>query len=206
VGVVRVGIIGGTFDPPHKGHLAISQEARVKLDLSCVIFVPAGQPWLKAEMPVSRADDRFEMVRLAIAPYPYFRVSRIEIDRQGPSYTAETLEELKAEMENETEFYFLMGWDCVSQLPRWYDPDRIISLCRLAAVPRPGYPRPDLPALERLVPGISQRVDFLSVPLVDVSATDIRTRVARGSPITDLVPEAVEKYIRERGLYRQRQT
>jgi nicotinate-nucleotide adenylyltransferase len=202
VGVVRVGVLGGTFDPPHKGHIAVAGEARTTLDLSSVIFVPAGQPWLKSGMTVSPSEDRFEMVRLAIAPYPHFTASRIEIDRQGPSYTVETLERLKAEMQSRTQIYFLMGWDCVSQLPRWFRADRILSLCRLAAVPRPGYPRPDLQALESDIPGISRRVDFLDMPLVDVSATDIRARVAAGRSIADLVPEAVERYIRDAGLYK----
>jgi nicotinate-nucleotide adenylyltransferase len=202
VGVVRVGVLGGTFDPPHKGHLAVASEARTMLDLSTVIFVPAGQPWLKSEMTVSPSEDRFEMVRLAIAPYPYFTASRIEIDKQGPSYTAETLERLKAEMESQTQLYFLMGWDCFSQLPRWYRAEKILSLCRLAAVPRPGYSRPDLEALESDIPGISRRVEWLDMPLVDVSATDIRARVSEGRSIADLVPEAVERYIREAGLYK----
>jgi len=202
VGVVKVGVMGGTFDPPHRAHLAVAHEAWVRLELSCVIFVPAGQPYLKSEMSVSPAADRFEMVRLAISPYPYFRISSTEIDRLGPTYTVDTLAELKAELDTQSELFFLMGWDSMAQLPKWRQAVEIIRLSRLVAVPRPGYSRPDIEAMEHDIPGIGGRVLFLDMPPMDVSATQIRGSVANGESIADLVPENVEEYIKKRGLYR----
>jgi nicotinate-nucleotide adenylyltransferase len=204
VGLVKVGVIGGTFDPPHLGHLAIAQAARNKLELHHLIFVPAGQPWLKTELPVSPADERFEMVRLAIAPFPGFEISRVDIDRVGPSYTYDTLRELVGVVGRDATLFFVLGWDSLTQLPRWYQAARLVQLCRLVAVPRPGYPPPDLPALEQQVPGITERVIMLDMPEVGISATDIRQRVAGGLSVADLVPPAVERYIRERGLYSRR--
>ena len=202
MGVVKVGVMGGTFDPPHRAHLAVAHEAWVRLELSCVIFVPAGQPYLKSEMSVSPAADRFEMVRLAISPYPYFRISSTEIDRLGPTYTVDTLAELKAELDTQSELFFLMGWDSMAQLPKWRQAVEIIRLSRLVAVPRPGYSRPDIEAMEHDIPGIGGRVLFLDMPPMDVSATQIRGSVANGESIADLVPENVEEYIKKRGLYR----
>jgi nicotinate-nucleotide adenylyltransferase len=202
VAVVKVGVMGGTFDPPHKGHLAVAREARSRLDLSCVIFVPAGQPWLKSEMSVTPAAERFEMVRLAISPYPYFKISSAEVERLGPSYTVDTLAELKADLGSGDELFFLMGWDSLAQLPKWRQAGEIIRLTRLVAVPRPGYSRPDIEAMEREVPGITGRVCFLDIPQMDVSATEIRQRIARGESIGDLVGGPVAEYIKAHGLYR----
>ena len=194
--------MGGTFDPPHQAHLAVAREAWIRLDLSCVMFIPAGQPWLKSESVVSPAADRFEMVRLAISPFPYFRLSSVEVDRLGPSYTVDTLAQLKVDLGSGSELYFLVGWDALAQLPKWRQASEIIRLSRLVAVPRSGYPRPDVEALESDIPGIADRVLFLDMPQMDISATEIRNRVARGESIADLVPEPVDAYIRERGLYR----
>jgi nicotinate-nucleotide adenylyltransferase len=204
VGLVKVGVIGGTFDPPHRGHLAVAQEARTQLKFGRVIFIPAGQPWLKTEMPVSPAEDRFEMVRLAIAPFPYFEISRTEIDRSGPSYTYDTVKELRAGLNREVELFFLLGWDSLSQLPRWHEATRLVQMCRLVAVPRPGYGRPDLDELEKAIPGITSRVTMLDIPEINISATEIRQRVTGGLSTADLVPAAVERYISEHGLYRAR--
>jgi nicotinate-nucleotide adenylyltransferase len=201
VAMVKIGVMGGTFDPVHNGHITIANEARQKLDLNYVIFIPAGQPWLKAQQRVSAAADRFEMVRLAIEPYPYFKVSKIEVERMSPSYTVETLEVLKSKEGEGNQLFFLMGWDSLTQLPRWHDVTRIVGLCEIAAVPRPGYPIPDLKDLDREIPGISRHIILLDSPLVEISATDIRERVAQGRSISSLVPEAVERYISEKGLY-----
>lgn len=198
---VSIGIMGGTFDPVHNGHIAVAGEVRMRLGLGCVVFVPAGRPWLKSQQPVTPAAHRFEMVRRAISPYPYFRISSIEIDRAGPTYTIDTITELRAEFESGDQFYFILGRDSLAQLPRWRDADRLIRLCRLVAVPRPGYALPDFEYLERQLPGISKSVTLVDVPEVDVSATRIREMVACGEPITDLVPEPVERYIRENRLY-----
>jgi nicotinate-nucleotide adenylyltransferase len=198
---VNIGIMGGTFDPVHNGHLAVAREAQAGLDLSCVIFIPAGRPWLKSDRPVTAAEDRFEMVRLAIAPYPGFRISSIEIDRAGPSYTIDTIAEVRAEHETGDEFYFILGWDSLVQLPKWREAARLVGLCRLVAVPRPGYSLPEMSDLEAKIPGISERVILLDKPCIEISATEIRERVARGLSISHLVPGDVERYIKERGLY-----
>ena len=199
--VVKVGVMGGTFDPVHNGHLAIAGEARVKLDLDEVIFIPAGQPWLKSNMIISPAADRLEMVRLAIAPYPYFKVSDIEVEREGPSYAVDTMAQLKNKLGKNSQLFFLMGWDCLEQLPKWYKIKRLIELCELVALPRPGYSLPDLPSLDEKIPGISSKIIMLDSPRIDISATGIRERVADGLPFSSLVPAAVERYIQDKRLY-----
>ena len=199
--VVRVGVMGGTFDPIHNGHIAIAEEARYRLTLSYVIFIPAGQPWMKSRLPVTPAKDRLEMVRLAITPYPYFRLSRIETERQGPTYTVDTLEELRKELGMDHQLYLVLGWDTVAQLPKWYEVARLINLCEIVAVPRPGYSLPDIDELDLSIPGIARHITLMDSPRIEISATDIRDRVAQGKSISSLVPDAVVKYIREKHLY-----
>ncbi len=202
--MVKVGVMGGTFDPVHNGHLAIAAEARLKLDLQEVVFVPAGQPWLKSGMVISPAADRLEMVRLAIEPYPYFKLSGIEVEREGPSYTVDTVRQLKMELGKNSRLFFLIGWDCLDQLPQWYKIKQLIRLCELVALPRPGYAVPDLQSLDKQVPGISGRIILLNSPHIDISATGIRERVAGGLPYGSFVPAAVAHYILHKGLYRHR--
>ncbi len=198
---MKTGILGGTFDPIHKGHLAVAEEVRARLNLDEVIFIPVGQPWRKAGSPISPAEHRVEMVRLAIAGRPSFSLSTVEVNREGPSYTIDTLKELMSMRGGEDELFFIVGWDSLADLPNWRAPEQIVRLCQLVAVPRPGYFPPDLKSLEDSVPAISERVILLDRPEVDVSASQVRERVARGLPISGLVPETVEKYIRENGLY-----
>jgi nicotinate-nucleotide adenylyltransferase len=198
---MKTGILGGTFDPIHKGHLAVAEEVRLRLNLDEVLFIPVGRPWRKASSPILPARHRVEMVRLAITDRPSFRVSTIEVEREGPSYTVDTLEEIHLGLGGTDEIFFIVGWDSLTELPNWRRPERIIRLCQLVAVPRPGYFPPDLKSLEDSVPDIRERVILLNGPEVDVSASQIRQRVASGLPISGLVPEAVEKYIREHGLY-----
>jgi nicotinate-nucleotide adenylyltransferase len=199
---VRIGVLGGTFDPVHLGHLMIAEEARVTLGLSEIMLVPAGQPLLKPAHPITPAEHRLQMLRLAIADRPHFRVSTIEIERPGPSYTVDTIAELKGQSGSEDEIFFILGWDSLSQLAEWREPLRIIEMCYLVAVPRPGYQRPDLEALEAGIPGISQRVVFLEKPQVDISASAIRELAARGAPVNHLVPGPVAEYIVEHKLYK----
>jgi nicotinate-nucleotide adenylyltransferase len=199
---VKVGILGGTFDPVHNGHLVIAEAIKAHLNLDEVVFVPAGQPWLKADRPISPAQDRLEMLRLALAGKPYFKISAAEIERAGPSYTVDTVEELKRQL-GKAELFFILGWDSLATLPRWHDAPRLIRLCTLVAVHRPGYPHPELPPMELDVPGVSRRVIFMSEPCVDISATDIRQKARQGLPVNNLVPEAVVRYIKQRGLYRE---
>lgn len=198
---VKTGILGGTFDPPHNAHLAIAEEAKRQLRLSEVLFLPAGQPWMKSGHPISSAVHRLEMTRLAIEGRPHFKVSTIEIERTGLSYSVDTLTELKARSGEASEFYFIIGWDGLTQLPHWKNPLKLMEMCFFVAVSRPGCTRPDLKALEAKIPGISGKVILLEEPSLDISATNIRQRVRQGLPISHLVPETVEKYIKENGLY-----
>jgi len=196
-----IGVLGGTFDPVHVGHLIIAEEARLRLGLSQVVFVPAGQPWLKQAGDISPGEHRLAMIRLAIAPNAFFRASTVELERPGPSYTVDTLSALKRELGPEANLYFILGVDALAGLPTWKEPQRIVEMCHLVAAKRRKAKDLDLQSLERSVPGISSRALILDNPLIDISSSEIRKRVAKGKPIHDMVPEAVEGYIREKGLY-----
>ena len=198
---MNIGVLGGTFDPIHIGHLILAEEVRARLNLAEILFVPAGQPWLKVDSPISPAEHRVEMVRLAIADKPYFKLSTMEIERAGPTYTVDTIAELKAQLGTGDELFFILGWDNLAELPQWWQPSRLIAMCRLVAVPRPDYPLPDLKALEASIPGLSQRVTLMDKPEIDISASAIRDRVAQGLSIRHLVPEPVDEYIRQHKLY-----
>ena len=198
---MNIGVLGGTFDPIHMGHLVLAEEVRARLNLAEILFVPAGRPWLKVGSPGSPAGHRVEMVRLAIADKPYFKLSTIEIERAGPTYTVDTIAELKAQLGTENELFFMLGWDNLARLPRWRQPSQLIAMCHLVAVPRPGYPFPDLKALEASIPELSQKVTLMDRPEIDISASAIRDRVTQGLSIRHLVPEPVERYIKEHELY-----
>ena len=198
---MNIGVLGGTFDPIHIGHLILAEAVRARLNSAEILFVPAGQPWLKVDSPISPVEHRVEMVRLAIADKPYFKLSTMEIERVGPTYTVDTIAELKAQLGAEDELFFILGWDNLAELPLWREPSRLITMCRLVAVPRPDYPLPDLKALEAIIPGLSQRVTLMGKPEIDISASAIRTRVAQGLSIPRLVPEPVDEYIRRHKLY-----
>ena len=200
---MKIGVLGGTFDPIHNGHLAIAEEARAYLNLNEVIFLPAGQPWMKSDRSISPARHRTAMIGLALQARPYFKSSTIEIEHQGPSYSVNSMAELKAQAVEPTDWYFILGWDNLSKIPQWREPAKLIEMCFLAAVPRPGYERPNMKKLEAALPGISKKVILMDKPRLEISATDIRNKVAQGIPIGGLVPPAVEKYIRENGLYRK---
>ena len=198
---MNIGVLGGTFDPIHNGHLIIAEEARARLNLAEILFVPAGLPWLRMDSPMAAAEHRVQMVRLAIGDKPYFKVSTIEIERAGPSYAVDTIAELKGQFGAGDELFFILGWDSLAELPKWREPERLIKMCRLVAVPRPGYPKVDLKSLEATIPGLAQRVILLDKPEVDISGSEIRKRVAKGLSISQFVPEPVDRYIREQGLY-----
>ena len=198
---MKIGVLGGTFDPIHLGHLKVAEEVTARLNLAEIIFMPAGQPWLKANNVISPAEHRVEMVRLAIAGKPNFKLSTMEVERPGPTYTVDTMAELRRQLGLEHELFFVLGWDNLTQLPGWREPSRLIKLCHLVAVPRVDYPAPDLGSLEAVLPGLSPRVILLDEPRIDINATEIRQRVARGLSIHHLVPEPVERYIREHKLY-----
>jgi nicotinate-nucleotide adenylyltransferase len=198
---MNIGVLGGTFDPIHVGHLLVAEEARARLNLAQVLFMPAGQPWLRLNNAISSAKHRVEMVRLAIAGKPDFKLSTMEIERPGPTYTVDTMAELHAQINAGDELFFILGWDSLTQLPQWQEPSRLIELCRLVAVPRVDCPVPDLASLETAIPGLSSRVILLDEPHIDISASEIRRRVAQSLSIHNLVPEPVERYIKEHRLY-----
>ncbi|TET38011.1 MAG: nicotinate-nucleotide adenylyltransferase [Dehalococcoidia bacterium] len=198
---MNIGVLGGTFDPIHIGHLIVAEEARLRLGLSQVIFVPAGEPWLKEHRIISLGEHRLEMIRLAIVSNPSFRASTVDLERPSPSYTVDTLTDLKRELGEEADFYFILGLDALAEFSTWREPERILEMCRLVAVKRPEVRDLDLESLERSIPGISRRAIILDNTQIGISSSEIRERLANGLPIRYLVPDAVERYIREQGLY-----
>jgi len=194
--------MGGTFDPIHVGHLAVAEEAREALGLDRVLFVPAGQPPHKPPGSVSRVDDRVAMVRLAIADNPSFELSMAEVERQGPSYTVDTVEAL-ARAYPEAQLHLILSAETFAELPSWHEPERLFEAARMAVVPREGYPAPDPAWLARAFPGREDRVEYLGGPRLGLSSTALRTRVAAGRSLRYLVPPAVEDYIADHHLYRR---
>jgi nicotinate-nucleotide adenylyltransferase len=200
-----LGILGGTFDPIHIGHLAIAEEVREVLGLERVLFVPSRLPVHKPARAVSPAEDRVAMVALAIAGNPAFALSREEVDRAGPSFAVDTLEtfaDAARAAGREPDLTFILSAEAYAALPTWHRPERILELCRMAVVPRPGAPPADPAAVAQLVPGADRRTVLLDGPLLDISASAIRARVAAGRSIRYLVPDAVIAYISDHGLYR----
>lgn len=203
----RLGVLGGTFDPVHLGHLALAEEVRETLDLARVLFLPAGDPWQKVGTGVTPGPIRHALVELAIADNPGFGVSRVEIDRPGPTYTAETLADI-ADAERaagrDPDLWFILSAEALAGLPTWRDPERVLALARLAVVPR-AEDAEDLRAAEARFaadfPGQADRVRFLHGPRLAISSTLIRARVAAGRSIRYLVPDAVAAAIREYALY-----
>ena len=193
---MRLGLMGGTFDPIHLGHVLAAEEALERCRLDEVWFVPAGRPWMKEGEEVSAAHHRINMATLAVSSNPRFSVSSIEVDREGLTYTVDTLEELNRE-DTSRELFLIVGADSLVQMDRWKEPERIRELCRIVAVPRPGYDAPNTAGGA----DESTRVIFLEAPLTAISATEVRERVSKGLPVGDWVPEAVEAYIRRHGLY-----
>ncbi len=199
---MRVGVLGGTFDPIHIAHLIIAEEARVCLALEEVVFVVAGAPWMKADYAVSPADLRLQMVHLAVVSNPFFRASAVELERPGPTYTVDTLEALSQEWGTEMDVFFLLGMDALVDLPRWKDPGRFLRLCTPVVFARPGLNMSALDDVEAQLPGMKKRTRVLDGPSIGVSSAEIRRRVAQGKSIRYLVPAQVERFIVEHGLYR----
>jgi nicotinate-nucleotide adenylyltransferase len=191
--------MGGTFDPIHHGHLLTAEEAAVQFGLDEVVFVPTGQPWMKEERDVSSPEHRYLMTVIATASNPRFFVSRLEVDREGPTYTVDTLRELKEERGGDVDLFFVTGADAVLEIFQWKDPDEILELAHFIAATRPGY---DLARFEAEEPSRHRNVSVMNIPALAISSTDIRERVREGRPIRYLVPEGVENYIEKAGLYR----
>ena len=194
----RLGVMGGTFDPIHYGHLVTAEEAWVQFGLDAVVFVPTGQPWMKQGREVSPAEDRYLMTVIATASNPRFRVSRVEIDRDGPTYTVDTLRTLGTEYPD-AELYFITGADAMLEILDWKDPEEVLSSAHFIAASRPGY---DLTRFETAGPARDAGVSMMSIPALAISSTDVRERIHDGRPIRYLVPEGVKSYIEKAALYR----
>jgi nicotinate-nucleotide adenylyltransferase len=189
----RIGIMGGTFDPVHLGHLVTAEQARADLSLDEVVFVPAGEPWQKDG--TTSAEHRYLMTVLATAANPAFSVSRIEIERPGPTYTVETLRGLHERLPGAA-LHFVTGADAILDILTWRDAQECLRLAHFVAATRPGH---DLGGLEK--EGLTEHVSVLDVPALAISSTDVRRRFAAGRPVAYLVPTAVEQYARKHGLY-----
>jgi nicotinate-nucleotide adenylyltransferase len=191
---MRVGVMGGTFDPIHHGHLVAASEVQTLFDLDEVVFVPTGEPWQKDTASVSPAEDRYLMTVIATASNPRFTVSRVDIDREGPTYTIDTLRDLKAQRPD-ADLFFITGADALAQILSWKDVDELWELARFIGVTRPGHELTDrgLPV---------NRVTLQEVPAMAISSTDCRDRVAAGHPVWYLVPDGVVQYIAKYRLYR----
>jgi nicotinate-nucleotide adenylyltransferase len=190
----RLGVMGGTFDPIHHGHLVAASEVADFLGLDEVIFVPTGQPWQKEDRKVSPPEDRYLMTVIATASNPRFSVSRVDIDRPGETYTIDTLRDLHAERGPGAEFYFITGADALAKMISWRDADELFGLAHFVGCTRPGHrlTLSDLPA---------EHVSLLEIPALAISSTECRERVRSGRPIWYLVPDGIVQYISKRGLY-----
>jgi nicotinate-nucleotide adenylyltransferase len=191
----RIGIMGGTFDPIHNGHLVAASEVTDRFGLDEVVFVPTGQPWQKGDVPVSPAEDRYLMTVIATASNPRFHVSRVDIDRPGPTYTVDTLRDLRDVYGSGAELYFITGADALEKILSWKDAAEVFKLAHFVGVTRPGFELSDahLPA---------DTVSLVQVPAMAISSTDCRARVSAGKPVWYLVPDGVVQYIAKRHLYR----
>ena len=191
---MRIGVMGGTFDPIHIGHLVAASEVAHRFHLDRVVFVPTGQPWQKSDRHVSVPEDRYLMTVIATAPDDRFSVSRVDVNRDGPTYTVDTLRDIRAEIGEEHEYHFITGADALGDILSWREPDEVLRLAHLVGVTRPGHALAD----PGLAPG---RVTLLEIPALAISSSDIRARVSRGEPIRYLVTPGVEAYIAKVGLY-----
>lgn len=198
---MRIGILGGTFDPIHYGHLVAGEEARRALGLERVLFVPASRPPHKLDYRVTPAKLRLEMVRLAIADNEGFELSTIDIDRSGYSYTVDTVALLQEQLGPRAQLFFILGEDALADLPTWHKPEKLLQMCQLIAVNRPGYHSFSLRLLERQLPGVERCVHQVRIPELAIWSTELRARVASGLSIRYLVPDGVHSFIYEHELY-----
>ncbi len=201
--VSRVGILGGSFDPPHAGHLMIALEAKARAGLDRVLFIPAGEQWLKEGQDVAPAAHRLAMTHLLTGSTADFVVSDMEVTRPGPTYTVDTLRKLREDSLPDAEYYFILGEDSVADLPRWHRPQELVTLCRFIAMPRAaGAERPELTAAYDAIPGLRDRVTVLEdAPRMDVSSSSVRDMLRSGASVRGIVPEAVVKYIAAHRVY-----
>jgi nicotinate-nucleotide adenylyltransferase len=195
-GKVALGIMGGTFDPIHHGHLVAASEVAHVFELDEVVFVPTGQPWEKEERAVSPAEDRYLMTVIATASNPRFSVSRVDIDRPGPTYTIDTLRDLREERGQDVEFFFITGADALARLISWRDADELLTLAHFVGCTRPGHQLSG----HGLPDG---KASLIEIPALAISSTECRERVRAGEPIWYLVPDGIVQYIAKRRLYQE---
>lgn len=198
----KIGVLGGTFDPVHYGHLVIAEDAHAYLQLEKVLFVPACQPPHKPSGSYSAFEHRVNMLRLAIAHNPHFELSLIEAQRSGPSYTVDTLREFQHELGPEVALYLIIGMDSLANILSWCCPAELLKLCRIVVAERAGY-QVDLATLEQGLPGLRDALELIDTPELSISSTDLQNRLQRGLPIRYQLPAQVEAYIRQHTLYRQ---
>src|SRR5262245_15277186 len=201
---MKIGVFGGTFDPVHQAHLIIAEQCREQANLDQVRFVPSARPPHKSEQEISAFDRRADMIQLAIAGHPAFRIDELEKDRAGPSYTADTLAELHR-THPDAELYLMLGADCLPDLPSWHDPVRIVKQATLLVIARPGWamwPTEQLREALKLAADVELKMQVVSVPFIDIASRDLRRRVAEGKSIRYLVPSAVAAYIADKNMYR----
>jgi nicotinate-nucleotide adenylyltransferase len=196
--------MGGTFDPIHYGHLIIAEESRRVFNLDKVIFVTAGQPPHKKDYQVSPAEHRYALAQIATATHPDFVCSRMEIERIGPSYSIDTIRQVRKDYSQSANIYFITGTDAIAEILTWHEHEQLTKICKLIAAMRPGYNLDKLK--DRLPTEYLDQIIFLDVPGVHISSTELRKRIAEGNSIKYMVPEAVEIYIDKHKLYRTNQT
>lgn len=195
----KLGVMGGTFNPIHYGHLVAAEEALFQFSLDHILFLPSGKPPHKVSLSLASAEDRYQMVRLATCDNERFSVSRYEIDKSEISYTVDTMTQLKSESPND-DFFFITGADAILEILTWKKPDELLEVCTCIAATRPGYPLTKLKSISQRL-GAGERVKVMKIPALTISSTDIRRRVKTGRPIKYLVPSDVEKYIHRHRLY-----
>ena len=192
----RIGIMGGTFDPIHNGHLVAASEVADIFDLEEVVFVPTGEPWQKADRNVSDAEDRYLMTVIATASNPRFHVSRVDIDRGGPTYTVDTLKDM-AELYPDDELFFITGADALASIMSWHDWEKMFDLAEFVGVTRPGYE-----LTEDMLPEVHRgKTHLIKIPAMAISSTDCRERASQGRPVWYLVPDGVVQYIAKNEMY-----
>lgn len=196
----RVAVLGGSFDPLHIGHLIAAEEAVRQLGLEQVLLTPAKDQWRKAGRRLAAVEHRVAMVRLAVEGNPKLGVSEVDVQREGPSYTKDTLSDLRRELGDDTALHCILGWDAIADLPNWREPERIVELATLVAVLRPGYAVP-WTRLEAVLPDARERVVSVTMPEVGISSTEVRRRIAAGESVRYWVPDTVREYIQAHHLY-----
>ncbi len=196
---MKRGILGGTFDPVHRAHVELAECAQEQLGLEHILWIPAGRPWRKKGRTIAPAEDRLAMLRLAVERESTWSVSSVELERKGPTYSVDTLEELR-EHHKDDSFTLVLGQDALEDLPNWHEPEQLIQLATLAVAVR-SHTRQTGPELEALLPGLSKKVTWLEMPQLPFSATQVRILASKGTPLVGFVPAGVEAYIREHHLY-----